>query len=703
MPTLTTRSGKGSPLTQSEMDENLTDIQAALNYLATTLGWTIKENGIPKYFCRDVGTQDAYAIVPDGYLTGYVDGLIYAVLASSSNSGDCTLCVCNGNNGVNTYLDPVPLRLNGAALPPYTIVSGGLFLAVYDATAKVFNIVGGGGGSGGSSSDGGNNSSGNSTGTNFQTYNPPDAALAAVVGTVHTFTYGLNAIPTSFRVDLICIADNVGYTAGQAVASTSFTNSAGTIPAFAVQINQSSQSIIVTETLASIYTANPNTGAIAAITNNCWRIRVSACFATLTGSYTTDPNNPLALPGTAGASVLVNHGLGVIPNTTIGLVCQSAELGYAAGAYIPIQSVFDSTGTKQAFTAITDTMNIKIVQNVNAPYVWSLTDNMLKPITQSNWSISVLAFNPTKTSSTVTPALEIQTANPLGAICYGTNLFLFHYCRFAAKTLLSKIDLTTNNVTFLQTFTGSAMPTCTNLTLMRFADGIDRLVWGSNCGLGSLKLDDPGNASAVTRYGSDASTHPYKPVWVDQSLNQATPNFYIVASAYYTDANGSPVNHTISDVLMRQVVYTSNYAAAASISPNPKLNLLKASPAGNDFTKFHQSGNSLVMLFQYNPITKRIYVMTNECGYLHIFNINAYTASNNIVSWWKQDDATRYSQLVYEKTIAIGGGGASWTNTPHEHIAIEFDLTSGLEQSITFTRTDSATLTGTVTCVPWRE
>ena len=103
-------------------------------------------------------------------------------------------------------------------------------------------------------------------------------------------------------------------------------------------------------------------------------------------------------------------------------------------------------------------------------------------------------------------------------------------------------------------------------------------------------------------------------------------------------------------------------------------------------------------MFQYNPVKKRIYLITNECALLHIFELN----DDGIVEWWT-DTVGRLGNLTYIKAIAIPGDGATIANIDRENYTIDFDLNTGEERAIIQTRLGYASVTGSITRIPWRE
>lgn len=221
----------------------------------------------------------------------------------------------------------------------------------------------------------------------------------------------------------------------------------------------------------------------------------------------------------------------------------------------------------------------------------------------------------------------------------------------------------------------------------------------ANCSWGAGTLLG-GAGNSLVKYTSQ-DIHNYKPVWVDQTASTADPDFYCVGSGHGAIFNSNAVPMT------RTHFTGSAYVTATPFGTNLNLSntLIVNGAAYRAFHNNNKSGSAVpipIVLFQYNPVKKRIYVMDVETGYLFIFNIGLYSASNNITAWWNQADATRYPQLTFEKAIAISGAGSEWTLDQRDHCTVTYDLTTGVESGIVFNRTGNAATFGSVTFVAWQ-
>lgn len=587
MPKLTTRTVKGSALSQAEVDANWNTIKNFMNAVASFFGTALNTDGTLKAgsvtttalgsrvvgpanimlnflpFVLDTGSPGAYAVANVPALTQYSNGLVFFIKAGNNNSGATTLNVDG--------LGAVPIQKgNGLPLVANDIVQGQLFCVAY--YAGVFQLLqpdqtGGGSGSGGSS--------GNGSGFSGQTVYAPAA---------------------------------------------------------------------------------------------------------------------FALPG-ANLSVTLAHAMGATPTGyRAWLICNSAELGYSVGDQVPIEEVTDGAHNP-AFGVQLEPINIVLTQFVSPPQIPTLVASAgtLTAITPANWSIIVIATLSTSSTVNLFPALDIEVSNPDGAYCYGTNLFYANLGKHSANTFLNYIDLTTGVVTKLDNAPAVPHYHFLNVAPYRSTTHGNQLLFTADVGLFRLPLDNPGGAWTKVQFaGSNMKDwNTYKPAWIDEATNG--PDNPIV----YAVQSGAGSSTTLA---MRKLDVLANTAVDYPFngSGGTKMSLHNAGIVGGAaFTAYH-SVASTVLLFQYNPVKKRIYVITDETGLMHIFNLSLM--SGDLKAWWLSGD---YTKLTYEKAMALGGGAGMWADPSRDRYSVEFDLVTGQEKSVCCTRLMSAGNTGIITRVPW--
>jgi hypothetical protein len=186
----------------------------------------------------------------------------------------------------------------------------------------------------------------------------------------------------------------------------------------------------------------------------------------------------------------------------------------------------------------------------------------------------------------------------------------------------------------------------------------------------------------------------YKPAWL--AYSGGTIQYVYCAGCDVTSAN-------VSSIGCYQVAAASASLNAWATNNTVPINLTSASVVNNtEFLKWYPSGNtSQIMLFQYNPVSKRIYVVTRDLGLMHIFRLT--TSSNDFSAWF--NTANRETQLSYVKTLVMAGAGAPVSSFQNCHITVEFDQNTGNETCICYTRDSVGSYNGngSVSVIQWVE
>jgi hypothetical protein len=146
------RLDKGSKITPAEEDQNMTDIETAVNAFFNELAVALNPNGTLKagsvstsaiqdravtlqklaflssFYAEDTGGANAIAISFTPGLTAYVAGLVFFVKAAATNTGATTVNVnLVGNQNAKVYSGIVLSDLS-----PGQVVAGNIYLFVHD-------------------------------------------------------------------------------------------------------------------------------------------------------------------------------------------------------------------------------------------------------------------------------------------------------------------------------------------------------------------------------------------------------------------------------------------------------------------------------------------------------------------------------------------------------------------------------------------
>lgn len=750
-PTLVTRAQKGAPLLDSEMDANLTNIKAfcltlanlltsALNPDGTLVAGSVNANALQAAAVTlaalnpallysmvpvdtDTGTANAYAItarggaggkniVPAGaaydangnyVLAGLVlnygyfwepgagdlscapadqtpitaaDGGAFtaaatsvtltgtplaAVTASVAQSAPISgyangqmffVYTANANTSSATLsvnnIGPVPITLNGQPLVGGDIPADSVFAVAYLSGA--FVLFGGGGNGAGATS------STQYTINNTVKFASGNVNLPGAAGALQV-AHGLNTVPTSVQVLLLkTAADGTALAVGEYVPAGQFNQSLTVgAPAFTIGFDA-----------ANVYVAQANdTPAIGgtAITAASWAMVVVA-VAQGTTSNTVFPALTYSVACPEGAFSC---------GTNLVVFTNGQASGIVRGSAINL--------TNNETTALTppNTGNPQL-QN-HAP--WTRASGVGYSLFSSNAGIyQVPLANP---QANIVPAASVYSA---GGICQiltfvtGTAYTITkgqNDISYSVDGGVTYVNFPSNTPSVVSLAAGNTFP---SLYLKGTANStVSALVAGASSWL-------PTQLSTATGLSA------FKPVWMTEAGGAPTM-IYLVASNY---AAGAPVNA----ISMRSVTISGETTTVVGTLDFTNSGIANVAA----FNAWCPAANtSRVLFFQYNALSGRIYLQTNETGLLHIFQISA-TYGNNIAALWALG-ANAYANLTYVKTLAIAAGeayaGSDGNSNNRRNLTIEVDQATGLEQALVFTSEGVVGSTGTVQRVPWVE
>lgn len=286
-----------------------------------------------------------------------------------------------------------------------------------------------------------------------------------------------------------------------------------------------------------------------------------------------------------------------------------------------------------------------------------------------------------------TSAQVLTISNPFANISYGNYHYVWTYNKFTDKVYLMKQDQTTNNFTFLYTLGDCSRH---NVSLFKFNDGLDYLIWGewesNRMSVYSLTLD-----TYTTYNTNNANLGHYKTLYIDELTDPGYPQFYMVSSKLGSDTSA---NYN----LYRLYRSGANYISATIGS---SFNLRNTNIYNSAAFLNLEPANFDILMSVYNPVKKRLYILSNGSGLLHIFDLNR-TASD-LLAWWNQAEPTRAGNLSYIKSISVPYNEGYWTDSDNESYSIEYNTTTGNEEFICFNRRNAQSLNGTAAKIPWFE
>jgi hypothetical protein len=279
-------------------------------------------------------------------------------------------------------------------------------------------------------------------------------------------------------------------------------------------------------------------------------------------------------------------------------------------------------------------------------------------------------------------------ANPGGAFAYGNDLYVINYNRHTSKVNITKIDMRTNEVTYKiqssvhfwnfygRTFrsTADSQPHAlftSNDTLYDYnlTSGVLNRITGfggshyHNLPVKVLSWADPSHPDFITLYGS-----------INASSYENVP--YFKWYRHYYSGGSWNVQPATNTVIITSVNNNSSFVNFLNFSTNPYAH--------------HDT-----IMWDFNFIKKRYYLLDNGTGYMHIFT---HTTGDINTSWFD-------SSITYEKSIAIPMPHAEyWANIDNEEkLTIDYDIDTGEEKGIIIIRRGFHVINGSVTYVNWPE
>lgn len=686
VPKLVLRLQKGQPLTAAEHDENLKTLRDFANSLSNLFGislntdGTLKDNSVstgslkdrsvtkPKLSLdalspyADTGVANSLVITPTPNAASYIDGMVFFIKVKFTNTGATTLRVA-GNATSKSIL-----KKGTAALDAGDLIGGSVICVAYDQTSDAFHLI-----SGSSTSGSGG---GGATDTNFTGLNRYTSDEVALGAGPYTFLHGLDDIPASAQVWLKCAAADGAYAIGDRIPGESIT--AGTE---------------ATSTLIALAGADPLTFAHG-LGANPDSVQVFMECIVADGTYAEGDRIPAhsVLTAAAGAPMFA---INAADSTTI-------EVRRLGASYYSNGALLNTAATKWALRIVAKAgtgPKFSIKSNLSSIVVTERSGNYYAgdtKLTAANWKLVVDATRTFNEATFYFPAQEFLIAgNVSGAMSHKNNLWSVK-AGASGQAYVTKLPLAGGAASVLPLNPLTPYPATCNPALFRRDNGHDAMVFTSDKGTYVIDLTSPVDA---LRFSSSAGSEIYrfKPAQVVESGGNISEVYAVgsrpgespaiklnvipcrLITAGSIVAHGTPLDLTSTDI---------NYWNGAVWA------------GGNvEFLKWNHTARYLT-LFQYNPVSRRIYVISTESGLLHIFRIMGTDAFKD---WWALSDAVRAASLRYVKAIPICGNGASGAVGDSEAITVEFDLDTGVEKAIAWTNYGTAGRQSSIVRATWRE
>jgi predicted acetyltransferase len=291
----------------------------------------------------------------------------------------------------------------------------------------------------------------------------------------------------------------------------------------------------------------------------------------------------------------------------------------------------------------------------------------------------------------VTSAQSFNIKDPLGSITYGDYHYIASYKGLGSQWYCQIIrqDQVNHDIEFVYDRYPSDLAIGGFFSIQKYDDAkglggnIDRIVYGDASGFINVLSNISSTPTAISR-SIGAAWQGLRCVYVNTTANQNDNNATTTNPTFYMMA--SRVNRgTLSGMQMYKIYYNGTTYTYQALHNSYPMNLIGSAAQANitnwaAFYKLEAYKNQYIFSTNYNPIKKRLYLITSGCGACHVFNINGYNSAN-IGEWFQQPDATRFSQLNYEKAVVIQSyKDFTYDNDWDPQFSLEYDTTTGDEK-----------------------
>lgn len=633
LPTFTTRLGKGAPLTFAEGDANLNQIRAFCLSLLSSI-----DNFSQTVVFADTGASNAYSITASSSvlapnLNTYANGQTFLIFTTNASSGASTLNV--------NALGAVPIQVPGGLSVSFQIVANSIFSVTYWNGVFLLNS-GSGSGSGSSAVTLESSFSG------INTFQPQAIALLSAAGQYAPIAHGLGSTPNSIQICLVNATAEGGYTIGQQIPAEDFTDGAGN-PAFTVAFDNTN--IYITQAVANPFLLMtgqaPNTNYQIATGN--WLLQV---VANVTSNY-----NPPLFPA---LTLLTNSAMAATyHNTIITFAAKVNAINMLNANIVPITSL-------DTHYADSTTFNGCVMLSGGVPVFYFTTEKGL-------FKIPLVQFN--------------QNIIPNGATYDGSGAYVlttvegvvYSWVQNANDTDVAEASIqgATANLAASGNFTAAS----TSATL----NGV------ANAPVTAEVLQPITSLAVSLVYANTNNVVAYKPAQIDLTDN---PNrYYCLTSNAVNQAGTNHISGFGFVITAARMVYISSTGAPTAVGT--ALDLTSATILNNtQFNVWHPSGSGAhILLLQWNPVSRRLYVITDAVSALHIFTLDP--SASDLVTWWQTAVGVREPLLSYVKSIAIPCGLN--VSLSAANLNVEFDVLAGNEAALCINAA------GSITRVPWIE
>lgn len=289
------------------------------------------------------------------------------------------------------------------------------------------------------------------------------------------------------------------------------------------------------------------------------------------------------------------------------------------------------------------------------------------------------------------PGKSFWAANPGLVVGDFTRdrIFVYNYDRHSGRQNFVKIDMNTNEISYQLQWPQDTW-NMNGRIFRKTDDNLLHIMLNSNGDIYDYNID----AVSVTRLtGSSAGiTSLFTPVKIDWASGSLRPTIWNLYGGYSAGGNGD------TPTFRYYKTYWNGSSWTYSVLPSTALDV-RSVQNNTEYRKFinyatNPGNTSNTLLWDYNYIKKRYYMIDTSTGYMHTFVHTTGDISTNF------DTAS----IAYEKTIAVSVPSMdNWQDADSEKFLVDYDPDTGVERGICHTRRGNTSLLGVATYTYWPE
>jgi tail collar domain len=284
------------------------------------------------------------------------------------------------------------------------------------------------------------------------------------------------------------------------------------------------------------------------------------------------------------------------------------------------------------------------------------------------------------------PGKSYWIANPGFIFPNGDDLYIYNYANTNGRRNLVHVDQDTNIATYKIQWPQDAW-NMYGRVFRKTTDNLLHIITFSDVDLYDYDIDN----NIVTRITGSGGHYYDLPVKVDWASGSLRPTVWALYGSYNAGANGNSPTFRWRKHWWTGASWTSAFVTNA-VDLHGVVNATEYNKFVNYATNPGDAQNAL--LWDYNYILKRYYLLDGSSGYLHIFQQDTGDIVTNFNT----------ASISYVKTLAVPVPSMdNWQDADAEKFVVDYHPDTGEERGICHTRRGNTGLIGVAAYTYWPE